>query len=313
MRKPLLFVAALALAGSLQAQTETFFDDFEGYVNGDLIGLISDDWSTWTGVTSEDAPVSNAYAFSGTNSLEIENDGANPADIVLPLGDLTSGKHDISWKMYIPNGQGGYFNLLHDWGLDGSYEWAIDVFFSSTGDITWTAGGVDGGGETFTPDSWFDVKVAADLDNDMGYLYFDGVLVLEWQWSLNNANGGAGLNQLSAVDFFGTEPTGSGTALYYVDDVKVEDSTGLSVEESTQAEALSFFPNPADDNVQLSWSGNTAFLNVEIVNLTGQIVRQVRLTSGENQTINVSDLPAGVYLARSTENGLRQTQRLVIR
>ena len=312
MRKTVLCGMGLLAAAGLSAQTVLFEDDFEGYPDGGYISLLSDTWETWTGVSAEDAFVTTVQANSGNNSMEIT--AATPTDIVLPVGPYTTGKYDVEWKMYIPQGQGGYFNLLHDWAVDDTnYEWAVDVFFSSTGDITWIAGGADGGGETFPIAAWFDVKVAADMDNDMGYLYIEGNLIHSWQWSLNNANGAAGQNRLAAVDFFGTQPTGSGPGLYYVDDVVLTETTGVGIVEQADLTQVSIAPNPAIDYVDIASGDGLTPIQVSVMNLTGQQVSAFTLEPNGKQRVDVSELQSGLYLVRLESGDQARIERLIVR
>lgn len=312
MRKTVLCGMGLLAAAGLTAQTVLFEDDFEGYPDGAYISLLSDTWETWTGVSAEDAFATTVQANSGNNSMEVT--AVTPTDIVLPIGPYTEGKYDVEWKMYIPQGQGGYFNLLHEWAVDDTnYEWAVDVFFSSTGDITWIAGGTGGGGETFPIAAWFDVKVAADMDNDMGYLYIEGNLIHSWQWSLNNANGAAGQNRLAAVDFFGTQPDGSGPGLYYVDDVVLTETTGVGVVEQADLTEVSIAPNPATDYVDIASGDGLTPIQVSVMNLTGQQVSAFTLEPNGKQRVDVSELQSGLYLVRLESGDQARIERLIVR
>lgn len=310
MRKTLLLAAGALAFSAMNAQTVLLSENFDTYTSGDMIGEVSDDFQTWAGGAAEDTPVSDLQANSGANSLLVE---ANGADVVMNLGPYTSGKIDVIFDVYIPNGNGGYFNLLHEWDTDANYEWAVDVYFSSTGDLTWTAGGTDGGGATFTSDTWFEMQVTADMDNDMGYLYAGGELLHSWQWSLNNADGTVGQNQLMALNFFGYQPTGSGPGLMFIDDISIEDSTGLSIGEQEDISNIGVMPNPADDFVSFTSPLQGTDVAVTIMNIAGQEVDAFTLEANTTVRHDVSTLQSGVYLVRVT-SGLENTvQRLVIR
>ena len=70
-----------------------FSDDFESYNVGDFIAQSDTvNWATWPGGTLGglyDAPVSNAQAASGSNSLHLDNAASNVPDPVLPFGGQT--------------------------------------------------------------------------------------------------------------------------------------------------------------------------------------------------------------------------------
>jgi hypothetical protein len=69
------------------------------------------------------------------------------------------------------------------------------------------------------------------------------------------------------------------------------------------------YPNPATD--QLTITGN-AVSNFEIINQTGQRVLIVSDFDGK-QTVNIANLPAGIYMVRFTTNQGSETQKLIIR
>ena len=108
MRRPLLFIGALALTLNLSAQDLVWEENFDSYNVGEGIAAQSDDFFTWNSSdTGTDAGVSDAYASSGSNSIEVSFAGGS--DIVRPMGPYTSGKYDIEFKMLVPNGEEAYF------------------------------------------------------------------------------------------------------------------------------------------------------------------------------------------------------------
>jgi hypothetical protein len=291
MKRILLFSIPFAFTLAASAQTVVFEDNFDSYTAGGFLASQSGDWTTWTGQpgSAEDATISNSYAASANNSCYIQNDGV---DLVKEIGPFTSGKYDMKFKMYIPTGNGGYFNLLHDWGLDEVYEWAVDVYFSSTGAITWTSEMVDGGGATFPADTWFDVQITADMDADWGAIYIDGQNIHTWNWSINNGTGAVGLNAIQAIDFFGYQPVGSGPGNYYIDDFQIVESTTVSVNENNAA-SFSIYPNPATDRFYVETANNNAAIS--IYDLSGKLVESSTLNNKQNW-ISVAGLSEGIYL-----------------
>jgi len=69
------------------------------------------------------------------------------------------------------------------------------------------------------------------------------------------------------------------------------------------------YPNPATD--QLTITGD-AVTNFEILNQTGQRVLIINDFGGK-QTVNIANLPAGIYMVRFTTNQGIETQKLIIR
>ena len=292
MKKPLLFLSVLGMSLGVSAQTVIFEDNFDSYTADMGVAEQSLVWDTWDGSAGADGAVSTAFAFSGANSAKIEG---QTTDLVLPIGPYSAGKYDLKFKMLLTDA-GGYFNLLHQWSATSTtYQWAVDVFFATDGTVTWTSGGAAGGDSSVALNEWFDVQVTADMDMDMGYLYINGVVVNSWQWSLNNANGTAGLNVLAAADFFGTNDAG-GEGLYYIDDVQLIESTGVYTEE-VNAASIAMWPNPANDQLTIALPSSTHSANVQIFDAQGRTVANTLVTA-TTQNIDIHTLEAGIYTVR---------------
>ncbi|MGB0882075.1 MAG: T9SS type A sorting domain-containing protein [Vicingaceae bacterium] len=80
---------------------------------------------------------------------------------------------------------------------------------------------------------------------------------------------------------------------------------------------LSMYPNPATDKVTLllDYPENDV-MNVELINLSGQIVyrEQLNLNAGINQkTIRVDNLQSGIYLLNIVNAEFKSTQKLIVR
>lgn len=73
----------------------------------------------------------------------------------------------------------------------------------------------------------------------------------------------------------------------------------VGVEEEESRRAISVFPNPATDVVQVSFTGRGGIYTLH--NALGQVVLTGRLVSGLN-SLDITALPAGAYLLR-TDNG----------
>jgi hypothetical protein len=308
MKRTLLSCLAFAMVFSAKSQI-ILEDNFDAYSAGMGVAEQSTSWDTWDGSAGLDGLVSTDYANSGVNSAKIQG---TSVDLVLPIGPYTTGAYEISWKMYLPAGQGGYFNALHNWSASSTaYEWACDVFFDISGNCTSTIGGVAGTPTAVTQDTWFDVKILADLNNDNGKVWVNGVMIGDWVWSTNNANGTAGTNQLSAVDFYGTTNVTNGSGLYYVDDVKLEQVTIASVNENTsKVEVPSFYPNPVSSaltiNTPESWTGG----EIMILDLTGRVIfKDVLSIENTTRQINVNEFSQGIYFVKWTKGQSTMTKR----
>lgn len=86
----------------------------------------------------------------------------------------------------------------------------------------------------------------------------------------------------------GTKPDSTSRVITYsvTDDVKTIETLSLKV-----------FPNPANNELKLQ--NNSDIIDVEIINYAGQIVMsKVKI---ENNSINISSLPGGVYILKATD------------
>ncbi|MCD4736137.1 MAG: hypothetical protein K8R53_08850 [Bacteroidales bacterium] len=215
MKKFLFFITLYFFASTSFAQI-IYWDNFELYNVGDFLAVEDPSWwTTWTNNpgSAEDAPISDAFANSGSQSVLVE--GAT--DAILKLGDKTSGKYQLNFYYYILNGFGAYYNIQHF--ESPGIEWAYEIFFSQTGTAELFAGKVTAVATfSFPHDTWFFLDNIIDLDKDSAYLYVDGTKIYQWQFSVV-ANGGTGANQLGGMNLFAGAPTGE-TPRFYMDDMK---------------------------------------------------------------------------------------------
>ncbi len=205
---------------SIEAGYEYIYqDDFEGFTVGTY--LVESDqtgmWTTWSNDpgSAEDALITDVESSSPTNSVIVEG----ISDLVLKLGNKTSGEYIIAVEYYIPSNFGGYINLQH-FEAPGN-EWAVEAYFGA-------ADGDDNGylyaGDpaeipfTFPHDQWFDIEFVVDLDEDLAACTIDGVLIAEWQFSLQ-AQGDPGTLQLGGVNIYAGAPTGE-TPKFYFDNIE---------------------------------------------------------------------------------------------
>lgn len=210
----LINLMLVALTLTTKAQTILYSNDFDSYTAGGFLGtqagLPFTTWSNAPGGT-EDAVISNAFAFNGANSVFIQN---TADDVILRLGNKTSGKFNVSFRYYIPTGFGGYFNLQH-FEAPGN-QWANEIYFGNNGNGNLEANGATTN-FTHAMDTWILIENHVDIDNDTAALFIDGVHIATWPFA-TQAGGGAGAAQLGGVNFYGGAISGQ-TPRYYFDDV----------------------------------------------------------------------------------------------
>lgn len=227
-----------------------FFDNFDSYTAGNLVACSNPTaWTTWSNAPcgAEDAEVSNAFAYSGTNSAKIIfND-----DLVKDFGTAyTTGKYKISFRAYIPAGKAGYFNTLATFAGANS-SWGLDVYFNTTGVCSVFAGSATAiTSATYPAATWFLVEHIVDLDANQSQLIINGVSVHTWQWTLGSVGGGCPLT-LDATDLYGATANDE----MYVDNYALENMNVVPVE------LTSFTANVNNGSVVLNWTTATELNN----------------------------------------------------
>jgi hypothetical protein len=217
MKKLLLFVAAMLVMWAAQSQTTLYSDDFESYTVGGFIAVQNTTWwTTWSNNpgSAEDGQISDLFANSGTKSVLIDKVPAE-SDLILKLGNKTSGAYELDWQMYVETGVAGYYNVQHF--QSPGIEWAYEVYFLTDGSGELYAGSATPVTFNYPKDSWFLVENNINIDDDLASLVVDGIVVLEWPFHYE-ASGTGGTNQLGGVDFFAGAVTGA-TPRYYFDDL----------------------------------------------------------------------------------------------
>ena len=189
-------------------------DSFENYTLGAL-GPQSPHWDTWDGAGGEGI-VTTEQAASGTKSMKIDFTlpGATQ-DVILLLGDSTSGRYLLEWKMYIPTGKKAYYNLQHDLS---PHLWAVDVMFDANGNGSVLIDNVQVAGFKYQYDQWITVQHYIDPDNDVAYMVVDDTLAGTWRFSRVFGSGTVPDSsfQIAGVDFYPIDASYK----FYVDDVQ---------------------------------------------------------------------------------------------
>ena len=81
-----------------------------------------------------------------------------------------------------------------------------------------------------------------------------------------------------------------------------------AVEEKVEL-ALTVSPNPATDWLNVSWEHTGKPVTLDILSIQGQVLRSMELPTGNEHPLNVSDLPAGLYLIRLQAGQQAATRR----
>ena len=198
------------------AGMQRFSDDFENYtVNQQVACQNPDVWTTWTldPCGDNDPYISSEQAYNGEKS--VVNEGMSD---LLYINDemLEEGKFSFNFRLYIPEGYNGYFNVLQDHDLTIGSLWGMQAFFDENGIATLDGGGYGSATFSYEYDKWMYIELIVDMDSDWSEFLVEGELVHEWQWS-TGIGGGAGWNTFEGVDFYSWNT--NGPAKFFVDDV----------------------------------------------------------------------------------------------
>ncbi|WP_165851379.1 M43 family zinc metalloprotease [Brumimicrobium aurantiacum] len=107
----------------------------------------------------------------------------------------------------------------------------------------------------------------------------------------------------------------------YLDDINIyegsEEDEPLSVEDEGLIKAFNVYPNPADEEANVTFSlENSQNVNVTLTNMMGQTIQSntVHANTGKNLVmINTSNVEAGIYLVSVNIGGSKQVKRLIIK
>ena len=181
------------------------FEDFESYNLG-AITPQSDKWQLWF-ANSDDAFITGSGSGIGSNLvLNVESTDTTNPDVLYLLGDSTSGKYRLSWRMFIV--QDGYYNIQHTQNPRAGANWAFHSFFTNNEGKVYIGGtNLNGPPDTtfsYNQGAWNDIVHIIDLDNDKAELWVNNTFVYSWTFSRGlpgNSNG------LGAIDFFANTST----------------------------------------------------------------------------------------------------------
>ncbi|UAB76171.1 DUF6130 family protein [Mesoflavibacter sp. SCSIO 43206] len=269
------------------------------YFSGDDV-LVEAGNLTYTGITS-----------SG-NSISFDGSGADP---VVDYTATSSGAIYASFLMQVnaldAAPTDGYFAVLRT--DSGGYE--SRLWISPTSTTTYRIGLSNGG--TLTQIGTTDYNLGDtvfvvfnyDIDNDVVNAWINpSIGGTEPAADLTEASGSTG-NTFSQFLIRQDSPTE--TPFMIMDELRIattwSDAT-LTTQEFSQAN-FSIYPNPTNKGyVNIKTTSNSA-VNVTVFDLLGKKVITKTLS---NDTLNVSNLKAGVYLLNIEQNGASTTKKLVI-
>lgn len=202
-------------------------EDFDNYHNGNISSQ-SFDWSKWVPGATFDGKVTSNRSFSPHKSLYIDHkpgySDANQMDVVKKIGEYSSGRYFISWKMYVPHNRNAAFNF-QKYNLPG-LETGLVVYLRKGKGIALRANNqIYHSSKSYGQGQWINISVDYDLNAKIAVLSVDNKLIAAWNTRTRNNTPANGVNRLGGIDFWAYHDY----TTFYVDDICVEDYTGISI------------------------------------------------------------------------------------
>jgi thiol-disulfide isomerase/thioredoxin len=213
MKRIYLFgLALVAYAGAYGQMSE----NFDSRTVGDYMGVVSPDWTTWSGTVggAEDVAVSDVMAESGANSIYFSTVAATggPQDVLIPFGgEHSTGTFMFESHFYIEDNKGAYFNFQGETTPGSMYTLNCQMLHEGTLQID--AGASPLIVTTYPPETWFKLTVQVNLNTNDWFVYVDEVL--QGRFSNNN-------NQVASADLYPVNNVANGgnnQAGYYMDNI----------------------------------------------------------------------------------------------
>ena len=230
-------------------------------------------------------PAAGDYHIGGLNmALYRNNNGGGYPHTLANVVTMTSSSANSSLNFYY------YF-----------YDWHIRLDSCAGTTSTVTAAVVDA---NFT--SVISGATAAFTDNSTG--------ATSWLWDFGDGNTSTQQNPTHTFTTPGPHMvtlTINNGACSFVDSVSVS----VGIDQIHKTLNMVIWPNPADDATTLRFSEALSDdLNIKVIGLDGKILKETIMMAGETQkTLDVSDLPAAMYLVRLQTNDIVDTRKIVIR
>lgn len=293
--KKIYFLAIALIAFSANAQFDINFDDMSlGPVSPQSVYI-----EVWPGGT--DCTVVIDEAYSGDNSMYVGNNQTD--DVVVLLGNKSSGTWTVSFYMFVYGGSTGFWNI-QDNEIPG-IQWNGQFFAGAT-----ASGGTadmithDQTGQTisYPSDNWFEVRHEINLDNMTQKCWINGNLYLNDVPYAGGTGGASPANALGSINYYSIDTNNN----YFIDSFVFVEGT-LSTNDFA-SESFSVYPNPVVN--QLNIKSNEAVNSVSIFDVTGKLIHN-STPNAISPSIDMSTYNKGIYFVEVTINNAKKTVKII--
>jgi len=211
MKTYLQFFIFLLFAGISFGQA-SYSDNFESYNAGDGIASNSSEWIIWPAAGATDAAISDERAASGTKSLRLDGTTGAVDVILLYDGVHDSGFFSTSMNIFVPEGNGAYFNMQ---GLEGVGQgvgiWNFQVYMEADGTMRMENTDFDDIiNTTYQQGEWLNFKFDVNLQSNSWSLFINDECIISWA----NSN-----VSVASMNFYPRPDIGDN---FFVDDLSFE-------------------------------------------------------------------------------------------
>ncbi|MBX3379687.1 MAG: hypothetical protein KF805_06305 [Phycisphaeraceae bacterium] len=214
-------VVSGVIAASAAANAE-FFANFDLYNSGLRLQSV-DGWKGWDNASGVAGLASNAFAYSGSKSLQVTGTVQSTTDAVHQFAGATAGVWSVSAMQYLGSGQAGstYFILMNkyaDGANTNSASWSTQLRFDLGAGRVYDD--FRGGSVALATNQWAAIRVDIDLTANTVKHFYNDMLISQGTWT----RGASSANALAAIDLY----TGAKNNAYY-DNVSVSGSSDYNV------------------------------------------------------------------------------------
>jgi hypothetical protein len=273
------------------ATPATVMENMDSYELGSDITTQSDLWVLWPAAGVIGGEVSDEQAASPPHSVKLEGGGDTGAgtlvDPLLNLGAVSAGSWDVRFKMFIPEGNGGYYNIQNNESADPT-QWNVQVAFGIEDAFSDLFVSTD----EYPAGEWFDVVNVIDIDNQRGEIIINGVSLYTWTYGPDFSIGAFNFYPRDAND------------IYYIDDIVMRpiELNGMACPEgSIICDGLeSFADGPVSDQSAhwAPWTSSPANDGLVTEELAFEGCKSLKITDEDpdDQLLLLGDRTEGNYL-----------------
>ncbi|MEM6318646.1 MAG: hypothetical protein AAF960_13325, partial [Bacteroidota bacterium] len=209
--------------------------------NGD-IAYQSSDWRNFYNHATFNAQITSSRSYSPHKSLYVDHKSgyanSEQMDVVRKIGEYSSGRYLMKWKMYVPHNRNAAFNF-QKYKVPGA-EAGLVVYMRKGKGIALRANGqIYQSSKTYRQGTWIDVVVDYHLNGRFAAIHIDNKLIAIWDTRLKHNTSAYGVNRLGGVNFWAYHDY----TTFYVDDFCIEDNTGISILYAADAQAIDLTGN----------------------------------------------------------------------